>query len=51
MPAQFRRHGAVVGLEVEARLDGEDVAGLERAATVELVASTRAVVDVDAEHV
>ena len=49
-PAVLLGHGEVVGLEVEAGLDGEDVTLLQLA-VVALVARVGAVVHVQAEHV
>ncbi len=49
--AQFRRQGEVVGLEVQARFDGEDLAGLQDAVEVGVGPGVGAVVDVQAQHV
>ena len=49
--AELLRHGEVVGLEVQARLDREDHAGLDDAVDVELLAGLRAVVHVEPEVV
>ena len=51
MPRYSCGHGQVVDLEVQARLDREDHAGLEDAVVVHLAARLRAVVHVDAEVV
>ena len=49
--AQFRGYRQIVGLEVQSRLDGEDMTGLEHSRRVRLVSSAGAVMAVQPEHV